>query len=85
MEYIREILFKETIRFLGFCQKLKLDGKISDENYYSMTKIKFDFLDNIIRLGEREFFIDKDTRLSLNEIYRVDYFISNTNSNAVGN
>jgi hypothetical protein len=84
MEYIKEMLLKETIRFLELCQKLKLEGKITEENYYSMTKIKFNFLDNIIKSGEREF-IDQATRLSLNKIYKVDYFISKTSNDAVGN
>ena len=48
MEYIRAILLKETIRFLEICQTLELNGKITSEEYYSITNTKFNFLDNMI-------------------------------------
>lgn len=84
MDYIGESLLKETIKFLKLCQKQTINGKISLEDYYLMTHIKFNFIDNMLN-QEKVIVIDKDLRLELKELYMNDYYIYSISKNAAGN
>ncbi len=85
MEYIRERLLKEIIRYLEICQDYFIRSEIELEEYYSLTNVKFSFIENILNVEGRYIAINNNLESKLKRLYYTDSCIYNVQKSASGN
>ncbi len=84
MEYLRDRLVRESIRFMEICQLYYFNEKISLDDYRSMTEAKKSFINNIMKTENSSVFMNKEIKSRLEKIYGNDDFIYGFKGEAVG-
>ena len=84
MDYMGNMLLGEVVRFIEFCQDNMLKGKISKSEYYSLTKVKFEFVHAVLYKDNEPLFIKNDLRRKLNKININQSLIENADMKVVG-
>lgn len=84
MEYIRDRLLKEIVKYLEICQDYFIRNEIQLDEYYSLTNVKFDFIENMLE-SERKYMVrNNELEARLEKLYYTEKHIYNLNKKAVG-
>ena len=69
-------LLHETVKFLERCQTSVLTGNIELEKYYWLTRIKHDFVNNILECEDKSKFVDNELKDRIIKIRFNECFIT---------
>jgi hypothetical protein len=83
MEYLKNMLLRESVRFIEMCQIYVFKGKISLETYISLSNIKLDFIKDVLVTEKKDMLIDKKFSNRIAKLIKVDNFIYRMHNNAV--
>jgi hypothetical protein len=72
MEYIRDRLIREAVKYLEICQDYFFESKIEVDDYYSLTNVKFNFIENVLEEGNKQIFISNDLKKRLKKLFDTD-------------
>jgi hypothetical protein len=75
MDNLTERMLYEAVKFLEICQVQALNEKISLSTYYDMTKVKFEFIEKILRKQSNSLPSDKEFLAKLNKLRLSNLFI----------
>ncbi len=84
MEYIRDKLLREIVKYLEICQDYFFKKEIQLDEYYSLTNVKFNFMESILESERRYIVKNNELEARLKNLYYTDSYIYNLNSKAAG-
>jgi hypothetical protein len=84
MEYIRDKLLREIVKYLEICQDYFIKKKIQLDEYYSLTNVKFNFIESILESERRYIVKNNELEARLKKLYYTDSYIYNLNMKAAG-
>ncbi|HHX17440.1 MAG TPA: hypothetical protein GX727_01105 [Clostridium sp.] len=75
MDYMKYKLIKESIRFIELCQMHVLEDGMEIKLYNMMANIKINFLKDMMKSEETNFFLKSRFFNKINNILRIDSLI----------
>lgn len=84
MEYTRDRLIREAVKYLEICQECFFKSEIEVDDYYSLTNVKFNFIENVLEDQDRHIFISNDLRTRLKRLFDTDSCIYGTEMSVAG-